>query len=314
MTEQILTKPVIEQRADPWIYKHSDGYYYFTASVPEYDRIEIRRSKTIKGLASCEPAVVWKKHETGAMGSHIWAPEIHNLNGKWYIYFAAGEAENIWKIRPYVLECNSSDALTGEWTEKGRIKSETDKSAFTDFSLDATTFEHRGKIYLVWAEKRNNLSNLYIARMSNPWTIETNAVMLTTPSYEWERIGHFVNEAPAVIKKSGKIFVSYSASATDSNYCVGLLSANEDADLLDIASWEKEAEPVFKSSPETNQYGPGHNSFTVSEDERKDVLVYHARTYKEIVGEPLYDPNRHTFIQELKWKQDGTPDFGIPGI
>ena len=29
----------IPQRADPYVYRHTDGTYYFTASVPEYDRI-----------------------------------------------------------------------------------------------------------------------------------------------------------------------------------------------------------------------------------------------------------------------------------
>ena len=32
-------KPFIIQRADPYVYRHSDGTYWFTASVPEYDRI-----------------------------------------------------------------------------------------------------------------------------------------------------------------------------------------------------------------------------------------------------------------------------------
>jgi hypothetical protein len=33
---------------------------------------------------------------------------------------------------------------------------------------------------------------------------------------------------------------------------------------------------------------------------------------KEITGDPLGDPNRHTRIQVLGWNADGTPDFGIP--
>ena len=312
MTGKVIIKPVLEQRADPWIYKHTDGFYYFTASVPEYDRIEVRKSKTISGLADSQPAVVWRKHKKGIMSEHIWAPEIHNIDGKWYIYFAAGEAGDAWKIRPYVLECTGSDPMTHVWEEKGMLQSETDPTAFTDFSLDSTTFEHRGKRYLIWAEKRRDFSNLYIAGMSNPWTINSKAVMISNPSYRWEQIGFHVNEGPAVIKRNGRIFVSYSASATDSNYCMGLLSAEENSELLEPQSWTKTAEPVFKTNGETAQYGPGHNSFTVSEDGKKDILVYHARTYRA-VKEPLYDPNRHTFIRELRWNEDGTPDFGIPG-
>ncbi|MHB8065455.1 MAG: glycoside hydrolase family 43 protein [Ruminiclostridium sp.] len=312
MTEQMFKNPIVEQRADPWVYKHIDGYYYFTASVPEYDRIEIRRSKTIEGIGNSQPTIIWKKHVSGPMSKHIWAPEIHNIDGKWYIYFAAGETEDIWKIRPYVLECTDSDPLTGKWTEKGIIQSTSDNISFTDFSLDSTSFEHNGKRYLVWAQKVAGVSNLYIAQMSNPWTISTEQVMISTPSYAWEKVGYQVNEGPAVIVKNGKIFMSYSASATDYNYCMGLLTADATADLLKQESWKKESEPVFKSNEQTSQYGPGHSCFTVSEDGKQDILIYHSRNYKEIQGDPLYDPNRHTCAQVLKWNADGTPSFGIP--
>jgi GH43 family beta-xylosidase len=312
MTSQKQT-PVILQRADPWVYKHTDGFYYFTASVPEYDRIEIRRSEKIEGLAAAEPVTVWRKHDGGPMSKHIWAPELHCIENKWYIYFAAGEAENIWKIRPYVLECTDKDPMTGAWIEKGMVqKAEGDPFSFGEFSLDATTFEHSGKRYLVWAQKVNGaggISNLYIAEMSNPWTLATVQVMLTTPDYDWERHIFWVNEGPAVIKRNGRIFISFSASATDYHYCMGLLTASENADLLDPNSWSKSRWPVLESSDESGLYGPGHSSFTVSEDGSEDLLVYHARPYKEITGDPLYDPNRHTFVKRLKWNADGTPDF-----
>ena len=45
-----INKPFIEQRADPYVYRHTDGTYYFTASVPAYDRIILRRSNTLMGL------------------------------------------------------------------------------------------------------------------------------------------------------------------------------------------------------------------------------------------------------------------------
>lgn len=305
--------PILLQRADPWIYKHIDGLYYFTASVPEYDRIEIRRSKKIGDLAGAEPVIVWNKHDGGPMSEHIWAPEIHFIDNRWYIYFAAGEMENIWKIRPYVLECTGSDPMSSTWIEKGMIqKAEGDPFSFTEFSLDCTSFEHSGKRYLVWAQKVNGghgISNLYIAEMKNPWTLATVQVMLTTPDYGWERHIYWVNEGPAVIKRNGRIFISFSASATDYHYCMGLLTASEEADLLDPNSWSKSRLPVLESSDETGLYGPGHNSFTVSDDGSEDILVYHARNYREIIGDPLYDPNRHTFIKKLKWNADGTPDF-----
>ena len=66
---------------------------------------------------------------------------------------------------------------------------------------------------------------------------------------------------------------------------------------MDPANWTKSPTPVFTSNDTTKQYGPGHNCFTVAEDGRTDVLVYHARQYKDIVGDPLNDPNRHTRVQ-----------------
>ncbi|MGP4041399.1 family 43 glycosylhydrolase [Gracilibacillus sp. D59] len=307
------TNPLIEQRADPNIYKHTDGNYYFTASVPEYNRIIMRKAKTIQGLASAEEKVIWEAHESGDQAAHIWAPEIHYVDNKWYIHYAAGASDNVWRIRPYALENTSSDPLEGEWVEKGMIqKSPEDTFSFTDFSLDATIFEHNGNNYYIWAQKVNNISNLYMAEMENGYTIKGEPMLLSTPDYAWERIGFWVNEGPDVIKRNGKIFVSYSASATDDNYKIGLLTADEDSDIMDPSSWTKSPEPVMESNEATGQYGPGHSTFTVAEDGETDILVYHARSYQEIEGDPLYDPNRHTRVKVLNWKDDGTPDFGVP--
>jgi len=314
MTEYNVKNPLIEQRADPFMYKHTDGYYYFTGSVPEYDRIAIRRAKTIAGLAEAEEKTIWVKHETGLMSANIWAPELHYIDGKWYVYFAAARTtetnEGLFDHRMFVLENESANPLEGEWVEKGQVKTK-----WESFALDATSFEHKGVRYYVWAQKDPEIegnSNLYISEMENPWTLKGEQVCITTPEYDWEKIGFLVNEGAAILKKNGKIFMTYSASATDHHYCMGLLTADEDSDLLDPKSWVKSPEPVFTTNEANSQYGPGHNSFTVSEDGSLDLLVYHARSYKEIEGDPLYDPNRHARVQAIKWNEDGTPNFGVP--
>ena len=58
-------------------------------------------------------------------------------------------------------------------------------------------------------------------------------VCISVPEYDWEKIGYLVNEGAAVLKRNGRIFMTYSASATDHNYAMGLLTADEDSDLLD---------------------------------------------------------------------------------
>lgn len=309
----IYPNPLIEQRADPFIYRHSDGYYYFIASVPEYDRLELRRARQLTELAQAPAQVIWRKPASGPMSNLIWAPELHVIDGKWYIYFAAAHspeiADGLFQHRMFALECSAANPLEGEWVEKGRIATPIDS-----FSLDATHFEHQGKHYYLWAQQdpqiRGN-SNLYLAEMANPWTLTGAPVMLSKPELPWETIGFWVNEGPAVIKHGKRIFISYSASATDDNYCIGLLWADIDADLLDPTQWHKASEPVFRTSYANRQFGPGHNSFTVDE-QGNDVLVYHARNYTEIEGDPLYDPNRHTRIKPLEWDAEGMPLFGVP--
>jgi GH43 family beta-xylosidase len=309
-SQPLWTNPLVEQRADGFVYRHTDGYYYFMATVPNWDYLELRRATTLDGLRDAEPKTIWNRHPSGPMGGFIWAPEIHFIGGKWFIYFGAGTSEDNWKIRLYVLENDSDNPLEGDWNEKGQIDTGMDS-----FALDPTTFEQDGQQYLVWAQKDPKMksdvhSNIYIAKMDTPWSISGSAVMLSTPKYPWECVRCKVNEGPEVLQKNGKIFITYSASGIGSEYCLGLLTADAKADLLDPQSWVKSPVPVFKSSPENSQYGPGHNAFTSLPD-GTDVMMYHDRNY-EVKGDPLNDKNRHERAQIVNWKADGTPDFGVP--
>ena len=306
-------EPWILQRADPYVYRHTDGTYYFTASVPAYDRIVLRKSSTLNGLKDAGETTVWVKHDTGIMSKHIWAPELHYLMGKWYIYYAGGDIADEWAIRPYVLECQGQDPMKDPWVEKGKMqRAPGDVFSFEAFSLDATVFCNKGKYYYVWAEKVSvgpQISNLYIAEMENPCQLKTIQVLLTTPDYDWERVGFWVNEGPAVIRHQGKIYLTYSASETGAAYCMGMLTADEDADLLDPRSWTKDRYPVLKTDAGKGIYGPGHNSFTTDE-EGNPVMVYHARTEEKIEGNPLYNPNRHAMLMKVRWDEEtGRPVF-----
>ncbi|KAK0614735.1 glycosyl hydrolase [Immersiella caudata] len=306
----IYNNTLVNQRADPHIWKHTDGFYYYTATVPEFDKIILRRAQTIAGLTTAPETTIWRRKASGVGSGQVWAPELHFIDEKWYIYVALGVSGQ-WRIRAFVLEGTGANALTANWVEKGLIKTNWDT-----FSLDASTFVVNGTRYLVWAQQEpsrtDENSSLLLAPLQNPWTIRGTAVVISRPDRSWERIGYRVNEGAAVIQRNGKIFLTYSASATDHNYCMGLLTADASANLMNPASWSKSPNPIFVSNADTKQYGPGHNSFTVSEDGLSDIMVYHDRGYRDINGDPLNDPNRRTRVQKLYWKADGSPDFGIP--
>ena len=306
---ETIINPLVRQRADAQIALQADGFYTFTASVPEYDRVILRRAKTIAGLATAPETVLWRRPASGKMAGHIWAPEIHQIHGRWYVYVAAGNGGDVFHIRTYVLQCDGKDPVTGKWSVLGQLETPWDT-----FTLDSTTFVHRGTRYLCWAQQEPGIktnSNLYLAPLATPLTLAARPARLSVPELDWETRGYKVNEGPALLARHGRLFLTYSASATDARYCLGMLTARDDADIMDPTAWSKSPQPVLKTSPDHHIYGPGHNGFTVDERGR-DLLVFHARDYETIKGDPLFDPNRHTRVQPIVYRADGTPVFDPP--
>ncbi len=304
--------PLVHQRADAQIFRHIDGWYYMTGSVPEYDRLVLRRSRTLAGLATAHEAVLWRHLASGPLSGFVWAPELHYIDGRWIMYFAAGPSgggEDVFRIRTWAVACNGPDPMTGKWSMLGQVQ-----MAWDSFNLDSTSFVHRGQRYLCWAQREPGIdtnSNLYLAPLATPLTLGAPPARLTVPTLDWETRGYKVAEAPALLARNGRLFLTYSASATDARYCLGMLTAADNANIMDPGAWSKSPVPVFVSSAANSVYGPGHNSFTVDERGR-DVLVYHGRDYEKIVGDPLFDPNRHTRVQHFTYRKDGSPDFGAP--
>ena len=321
----LYDNPFISERADPYIVDGEDGNYYFTASYPAYgsvdkgyDRIILRRSNTVAGLASAQEKTIWTAHNSGILAKHIWAPEMHKINGVWYMFFAAGSSDNIWAIRPYVLKCNG-DPYTGSWTECGQMQSTYgDTESFRSFSLDMTYFEHNGKHYVIWAEIKGD-SSLFMAEINpdEPYKLISQPILLTKPEYNWELVNNRVNEGAAVLKTDNKVYVFFSASGTGSEYCVGRLEADFNADLMDPENWKKITKPVLSSSDMNGESGPGHNCFVVDENDNL-LIVYHARPASHSSkscgsynADPLYDPCRHTRIRRVLFDQNGTPDISM---
>ncbi len=327
------TNPFIYHRADPFIYKHTDGTYYFTAShtddthnldgAYQYRHVYLRHAATLEDLADGsgryeEISVFDRDPLPGNCSPHIWAPEVHYIRGKWYIYFTTAVNEHdLWSIRPHALECLGDDPMTCEWVNRGPIRKTTqDNIAFTDFSLDHTVLQLNDELYLFWAEKHPIESSIYAAKMVDPLTIDSSRIAtIVSPVFNWERHGFEVCEGPGFIRRNGKIFMTYSASGTDAFYCNGLMTIDEDADLLDATNWHKSPFPVFQSSRQNGQFGPGHNSFTFDEDGH-DIFVYHVRQEERYLidqgYEPLYDAGRNASLVRLYWNPDGTPNFAVP--
>jgi GH43 family beta-xylosidase len=263
----------------------------------------------MSGLKHATPVTIWTPPKTGAYSKDIWAPEIHYLRKKWYVYFAADNGANE-THRIYVLENPSPDPLTGTWTLKGKITDSSDH-----WAIDATEFDYNGRSYLLWSgwdSTVNDKQNIYIARLKNPWTIEGRRVMISTPIFDWEKNGAppQVNEGPeAIMNPWRKLFVTYSASGcwTD-GYAMGLLSLKENGDPMDAADWTKSPNPVFTTQEQNGAYGPGHNGFFKSRDGKEDWIIYHAN----VLPAEGCGNSRNPRMQKFTWNTDGTPYFGEP--
>ena len=320
--------PINKNGADPCIYRGPDKSYYYTSSYMDYenngigayqyDRIIIRKAETIQGLATAEERTVFWRNESGPASYHIWAPEIHYVQfngeeeGTWVIYFAGSRADSIWALRVFALVCDSQDPMTGNWSLQKieGIDNET-------FDLDATVFKHNNEWYMAWAHKPGADSNITIAKMNDLTTLGANST-IAVPEYTWERRKDRVLEGLTVMKKNGKIFMSFAAGSTDTTYVLGMLTAEDspDTDLLDPSSWTKTAYPLMIADSENQQFGTGHATFTVAEDGETILLSYHARPNERYSGvggyNPLYDATRYARVAVVYWHEAGTPYFGIP--
>ncbi|WP_322398724.1 family 43 glycosylhydrolase, partial [Clostridium perfringens] len=116
-------------------------------------------------------------------------------------------------------------------------------------------------MYAGYAHFQDYGSAIYIMRMSNPWTLTGDHLLLTAPTLSWEKQGGLaINEGPVILQRNGRIFLVYSASTTWSeDYALGMLTMDETADPMDPLSWTKSMEPVFCKSVGNGVYATGHN-------------------------------------------------------
>jgi len=318
-TKKGFTNPLLPYGPDPWAACH-DGFYYYTHSTRT--NLTIWKTRDIADLAHAEQKVVWNVPADGPFSKNMWAPELHYLDDGtgekcWYAYLSAGEDRDAGDQRIWVLENEDCDPLGGKWQIKGELTTPANK-----WGIDGTVIDLNGQLYLSWSGwegDENGQQNIYLCRMSNPWTCIGERLLLSEPSLPWERHNHdpapdsphnhvFVNEAPAFLRHKDYLFIAYSASGcwTD-EYALGLLTARIDSDLMQPSSWTKAQEPVFSSSVRNGVYGPGHGCFFQTEN-GQTWFLYHANPGPGKGCENERTPR----LQRIRWHRDGSPNFGVP--
>ncbi|RPI44685.1 MAG: glycosyl hydrolase family 43, partial [Bacteroidetes bacterium] len=284
------------------------------------DRLDLWRTADITDLRNAERKTVFVPPPEMPYSRNLWAPEITFINDRWYFYFAADNGDHV-HHRMYVLENPSPDPFRGEFEIKGKVSSADD-----NWAIDGDVFEHRGELYMIWSGwettpwEEFETQRIYIARMSDPWTIASPRVEISHPGYDWEM--HYenprewnndldrkvlVNEGPQILKHGERLFIIYSASGCwTPYYTLGMLEAGTGSDLLDPGSWTKHDSPVFTMSEENGVYGTGHNSFFKSPDGKEDWILYHANDRADQGCGEFRKPR----AQKIRWNSRGYPEFG----
>lgn len=310
---------ILDFGSDPYVFFH-EGYYYYTQGSE--NKVVIWKTAQLEDLRNATQKEVWIPQDK-SNAFHLWGPELHRINGKWYIYYAADDG-NMDNHQIYVIENSHTDPLIGDFTFKNRIQ--TDSA--NNWAIHANVFQRNKDWYMVWSgwkERRieEETQHIYIAKMKNPWTLSSERVLISTPEYEWERqwinpdgtrtsYPIYVNEAPQSFysPNKDKIFISYSASGNWTPfYNVGLLYADIKSDLLDPSSWKKVTEPVFHSNPKDNVFGTGNLMILPDDQKNRHRFIYHARTKPN--DETGGVNSRSPRVQEMKWTEDGFPVFGM---
>lgn len=290
--------------ADPWI-QYYEGYYYL-ATTTWRSELLLSKSETLAGLKTAIPLQIYAETDPSRC-CNMWAPEFHLLDGpnglRWYYYYSAGTSGTLDNQRTHVLESAGTDPM-GPYTYKGRIF-----DAQNDvWAIDGSILKVGDSLYFMFSSWVGDEQQMFIAPMSDPWTISGPRVLISRPEYEWERSGLNVNEGPVALYHDDQTFVIYSAShCATPDYKLGMLTYTG-GDPLQPTSWQKNPEPVFQRSDANSVFGPAHNGFFQSPDGTENWIVYHANDNDQ----GGCDDRRTTRVQPFTWNDDGTPNFGIP--
>ena len=309
-----FSNPIYPSGSSPHLVRYG-GHYYYTQSMN--DHVSLWKADRIAEIREAQEHVIYSP----AGVYHVSAPQMHRIDGKWYVLYSSDDGSGSDIRHIYVLENPAEDPLDGTFSLKGWIRTGNAKD------IHPTTFTHRGRRYLLWsgtpAVSRGGTSvwSIYIAAMANPWTLESAPQVISSPQYEWEcqwidedgtssPTPIHINEGPEFLysRDSTRLLVYYAASETYSSYyCEGLLDASSDADPLDPSSWYKNPEPVFSSCERTGVIGPGHISFFRTSDQL--FILYNGKSRLPLMRAV---DNRSPRMQEIRWGKDGIPVLGHP--
>lgn len=301
--------PVVDAGADPSVCYHEGWYYYVTATnVGGKQAIAISRSPNLADIANAKFVNVYIASAESSIQS-IWAPQLKNFDGKWYLYFTGASVENAGAQRtPYTMTALGDTPFDG-FTEPTPFEN-LDPSIYS--WLAPRPFVYNGELYYcgsVFVEATDNTSanhkqKIVIAKLETPTKFATAASVIAVPDKSFE--GYDILEGPyAVYAEDGKsLCLIYCANYADGeDYCTGLLKFNG-GDILAMKNWEKLPQPIGARDSNYEIFAPGATIFAPMPD-GSTYAIYHVKLHAKNRF------NRSVFIQPVGYK-NGLPYLGAP--
>lgn len=308
--------PLARGYGDPVIFPW-EGKWYFLGTNDNLNDIGIyiREADTVEGLFAegITEHLILGVDEAKGFVQTFWAPEFHVIGGRLFILFAV--SGQVWGPQCHLMGLKKGGHLTeaDSWEEPLRVVRRDQSPLSADgITLDMTYVRAGGRSYMIWSYRRNigtpndtgSMLMIAAADEEKPWQLAGDPVLLSRPLYGWENVsGTINNEGPHAFVKGKKVYLTYSGGAANGyTYVLGLLTAEENADLTDVSVWKKSRVPVLSFCSVEGEYGPGHNSFYVDEDNNL-MIAYHGETAPEsdlrcdgirrvhfdVHGEPVFD-------------------------
>ncbi len=250
---------------DPYVLLDK-GTYYMTFTCGGH--IELWSADSLFDMEKrCRKEVIWRPPPGQPYSADLWAPELHALNGRWYLYFAANHPNTGNRShRMYVLagpEANEDPMDPGKWNFYGNVVGMPDDQ----WAIDGTVITLHGTLYFVYSgwpfgvTHDESRQEIFIIEMVSPTECKGKPVCISFPDLPYEFSGaKGINEGPQFLcSPDGKwMGIVYScAGSWTSEYKMNVLYYSGD-NPLDMRSWCKSNHPLLQSSnDDTPPYAPG---------------------------------------------------------
>jgi beta-xylosidase len=330
LQQSTYTNPLPVTLGDPFVLQvKGDKYYMYGTGGTRNGYIAYSSNDLVDW--NNEGQVYFGNNKNGWGNGSYWAPEVYQVNGKFYMFYSSQWKDNPTnEVEHFRIGVAVSDKPTGPFIDI------SNKPLFDPGYpiIDANVlFDKNGKTYLYysrccykhavesevaeWAKKKgwfNEIEESWVygvelkpdfsSIIGEPVLLLRPPVSMQDKQAEWESrsvTSHEVNrrwtEGSVAFKKGNTYFMMYSANFFGGkNYAVGYATSKSPLGPFVKAT----NNPVLQKNTDKVGIvtGTGHNSIIYSPDRKEMFCVYHGRTSS--TGD-----NRVVFIDRMKILKDG---------